>query len=151
MVCFMRMSCIFADEVLRFADRARRGETVAGDADFAAQYFSWNLLVMYSSRFTFRSFYWLSTFGWTLALFHSKPSLSHSFPYILSLSQPRKSSRSCWWGRRSQGVIIHSSCRLRLLVMYSSHFSFRSCYWLSLFAWTLAQSHCFPYILAICL
>ena len=38
--------------------------------------------------------------------------------------------------------------------MYSSRFSFRSCYWFSLFAWTQArflsissQSHCFPYIL----
>ena len=29
------MSCMFDDEVLRLADRARRGETAAGDADLA--------------------------------------------------------------------------------------------------------------------
>jgi len=53
MFCFKGMSCMIDDEVLRLADRAwcdecvagdanraRWGETAAGDADFAMQYFS---------------------------------------------------------------------------------------------------------------
>ena len=83
MFCFMRMSCMFDDEVLRLADRACWGECVAGDADRArwsetaagdvdlAKHTSLERISYVLFMFSFPLLLLALTFALTLALFLS--------------------------------------------------------------------------------
>jgi len=93
MFCFIRMSCMFDEEVLRLADRAWWGECVAGDADRAR----WGEtaagdvdLAMHTSLEPISYVLLMFSFPLLLLAFtfyanSSSISLSHCFPYTMSL------------------------------------------------------------------